>query len=71
MTQKRTLIIFLIFAEDFALLSRNIIKVITFMASNSEYKKSNFSVWLYKGKKEAGDESCLVSRNSEMAPSLN
>ena len=46
--QKRTLFI-LIFAENFTLLSRNIVKLIPFGASNSKHKKSAFSLWLYKG----------------------
>ena len=40
---------FLIFAENFTLLSRNVIKLTPFGASKSEYKKSTFSMWLYKG----------------------
>ena len=40
---------FLIFAENVTLLFLNIIKLIPLGASTSKYKKSTFSIWLYKG----------------------
>ena len=50
---------FSIFAENFVLLSRNIIKLIPFGAWNTKYKKSAISIWLYKG---ALSRNSLISR---------
>ena len=45
---KTPLIFSMIFAENFTLQSRNIIRPIPLEASNSKYKKSAFSMWFYK-----------------------